>query len=98
MSISTPDTLVTTSLTTPNMEPDSQGSDRDSDRDSLTDEAPLLNPSSSKPKLTLFVVILCGVSTIGGFLFGYDTGVVSGALIKLKVRSCLRTLFLFDEQ
>ena len=84
MSISTPDTLVTTSLTTPNMEPDSQGSDRDS----LTDEAPLLNPSSSKPKLTLFVVILCGVSTIGGFLFGYDTGVVSGALIKLKVRSC----------
>ena len=87
MSISTPDTLVTTSLTTPNMEPDTQGSDSGSNRDSLTDEAPLLNPSASKPKLTLFVVILCGVSTIGGFLFGYDTGVVSGALIKLKVRS-----------
>ena len=50
------------------------------------DEAPLLRKNNDKPRLTLFVVLLCGVATIGGFLFGYDTGVVSGALVLIKVR------------
>lgn len=49
------------------------------------DAALITSKKSSKSQLTLFVVVLSCVSTIGGFLFGYDTGVVSGALIKLKV-------------
>ncbi|XP_041349816.1 proton myo-inositol cotransporter-like [Gigantopelta aegis] len=38
-----------------------------------------------------FVWILAFFSAIGGFLFGYDTGVVSGALILLKDRFGLTT-------
>ena len=88
MSTPSPDPLVTTSLSYPDpMEPESESSETGSIERSLSDDVPLLNPTSTKPKLTLFVVLLCGVSTIGGFLFGYDTGVVSGALIKLKVCS-----------
>jgi len=40
--------------------------------------------SSKKQNTTCFVVVLAFLSAIGGFLFGYDTGVVSGAVILLK--------------
>ena len=39
------------------------------------------------------VKILAGFAAIGGFLFGYDTGVVSGAMIKLKEEFALTTIW-----
>mmetsp|Transcript_47915 Transcript_47915/g.126862 ORF Transcript_47915/g.126862 Transcript_47915/m.126862 type:complete len:538 (-) Transcript_47915:126-1739(-) len=33
------------------------------------------------------MILVGGISSLGGFLFGYDTGVVSGAMIELKSRS-----------
>ena len=41
----------------------------------------------------LFVYILTFLSTIGGFLFGYDTGVVSGALILVRNDFSLTTVW-----
>ncbi|KAJ0406202.1 hypothetical protein P43SY_000386 [Pythium insidiosum] len=42
--------------------------------------------SSTAPAPTspMFLYVLTCCSTIGGFLFGYDTGVISGALVLLK--------------
>ena len=38
----------------------------------------------SKEQRSGFVIVLTIFAVIGGFLFGYDTGVVSGAVILLK--------------
>ncbi|VDQ00051.1 unnamed protein product, partial [Trichobilharzia regenti] len=41
-------------------------------------------PSSSSNHAWAFPVIITIVSALGGFLFGYDTGVISGAMIQLR--------------
>ena len=38
----------------------------------------------AKPTTPRFVYVLTTFSAIGGFLFGYDTGVISGAMILLR--------------
>uniref|UniRef100_UPI00398EB579 proton myo-inositol cotransporter-like isoform X2 n=1 Tax=Pristiophorus japonicus TaxID=55135 RepID=UPI00398EB579 len=40
-----------------------------------------------------FVYVLSGFAALGGFLFGYDTGVVSGALLLLKKEFALNELW-----
>ena len=35
---------------------------------------------------TSYVVLVCFVATLGGLLFGYDTGVISGAIEPLTTR------------
>lgn len=40
-----------------------------------------------------FVYVLAFFSALGGFLFGYDTGVVSGAMLLLKTEMNLNTLW-----
>ena len=47
---------------------------------------PLLKTSKDTENPGYFVYILTFFAAVGGFLFGYDTGVISGALIILKKR------------
>lgn len=43
-----------------------------------------LVPQENKPRTPTFIYVLTFLSTIGGFLFGYDTGVVSGAMLLVR--------------
>ncbi|XP_061140145.1 proton myo-inositol cotransporter-like isoform X1 [Syngnathus typhle] len=58
-------------------------------------ERRLINPPvmSRNPPTKPFVYVLAFFSALGGFLFGYDTGVVSGAMLLLKREMNLNTLW-----
>ena len=53
------------------------------------------DPTGSRPKekTTRFVYLLTFFSAIGGFLFGYDTGVVSGAMLQINRVFSLTTVW-----
>uniref|UniRef100_A0A3P8T969 Proton myo-inositol cotransporter n=2 Tax=Amphiprion percula TaxID=161767 RepID=A0A3P8T969_AMPPE len=57
-----------------------------------SEESPesLLDQKASTP---IFVYVLAFFSALGGFLFGYDTGVVSGAMLLLKKEMNLNALW-----
>lgn len=41
--------------------------------------------SSRRKSNTLYVILIAGVAAIGGFLFGFDTAVINGAVAALKI-------------
>ena len=45
------------------------------------------------PPLTSFIKVLTFFAALGGFLFGYDCGIISGALVLLKKEYNLDTLW-----
>lgn len=47
----------------------------------------------SKFRTPTFIYVLTFLSTIGGFLFGYDTGVVSGAMLLIRNEFKLSTIW-----
>lgn len=51
------------------------------------------SPSQDGPSTPSFVYVLAVFSALGGFLFGYDTGVVSGAMLPLKKEMNLNNLW-----
>ena len=46
-----------------------------------------------EPSLTSFIKVLTFFAALGGFLFGYDGGIISGALVLLKKEYNLNTLW-----
>ncbi|XP_058501886.1 proton myo-inositol cotransporter-like isoform X1 [Solea solea] len=51
------------------------------------------DPKDQDAPTTTFVYVLAFFSALGGFLFGYDTGVVSGAMLLLKKEMNLNVLW-----
>ena len=72
--------------------PSSYGSDESSKEDSISVQVRDSGREDSSRNITPFVYLLTFMSAIGGFLFGYDTGVVSGAMILLKDEFYLSSL------
>ncbi|CAL8360140.1 unnamed protein product [Lota lota] len=53
----------------------------------------LQDPDAARPPTPVFVYVLTFFSALGGFIFGYDTGVVSGAMLLLKREMNLDSLW-----
>jgi SP family myo-inositol transporter-like MFS transporter 13 len=72
----------------PRQSQESISSNKESEQEAL-EKAPILKPGSesSRQFCNLYAVIF--FAAIGGFLFGFDTGVISGALLYLKIEFSL---------
>ncbi|OQR68978.1 proton myo-inositol cotransporter-like [Tropilaelaps mercedesae] len=63
-------------------------------KNQFSETSPLLTGSTSEgAQTTIYLYVAALLSAIGGFLFGYDTGVVSGALLQLRTYFELDTLW-----
>ncbi|XP_055925173.1 proton myo-inositol cotransporter-like [Argiope bruennichi] len=51
-----------------------------------SEQSPVLESARTKMGPSFFVIVVAGMSAIGGLLFGYDTGVVSGAMLLIRDR------------
>src|SRR5687768_17613717 len=49
--------------------------------------------SGGKPVNTLFLYVVSLLSAVGGFLFGYDTGIASGAMVFIRPQFNLNELW-----
>jgi MFS transporter, SP family, xylose:H+ symportor len=50
---------------------------------------PVSRPGSGSPPKRFYIIVVCLVAALGGLLFGYDTGVINGAIGPLKAHFAL---------
>ena len=59
----------------------------------LDESTPLLAGTNGLKEHTVYIYLVAGLSAIGGFLFGYDTGIISGAMIFVRDQFGLNELW-----